>query len=275
MNRNEVLDLGVSDSVFGGRSLQGAPTHVSVVGGPAGLFYGYQVLGIYSAADIANPAVAKYPGAVATDIRYKDVNADGVIRQGEDFEVIGSPWPDFVWGMTNSFALGRFGLRTTLDGQLGGQTINQNLATVDDLSGLTNVSRKYFEGMFVSADSAGNGMTPGLGSSSPEGRRAYRDISSRLVEDADYLWLRNVQLSYDLPARLVPGMRADGPARLYLTVENPLLFSACDCNPPSAATDQMLTTQLLTSRGALLTPGVTDFSYPLARVWVLGLQLGL
>ena len=38
-------------------------------------------------------------------------------------------------------------------------------------------------------------------------------------------------------------MRGDSPARLYLTVENPLLFSACDCNPPSAATDQMLMTQ--------------------------------
>src|SRR5690606_13029363 len=95
VNRNNALALGASDTLRTGTSMEGANTHLTVVGGPVGLFYGYRIIGVYSAADIANPAIAKFAGAVESDPMFKDVNGDGIIRQTEDFEVIGTPYPDF------------------------------------------------------------------------------------------------------------------------------------------------------------------------------------
>src|SRR5690606_17806934 len=59
VNRNKALDLGASDTLRTGTSMEGANTHITVVGGPVGLFYGYRIIGVYSAEDIANPNVAK------------------------------------------------------------------------------------------------------------------------------------------------------------------------------------------------------------------------
>ena len=50
VNRNKALDLGASDTLRTGTSMEGANTHLTVGGGPVGLFYGYRIIGVYSAA---------------------------------------------------------------------------------------------------------------------------------------------------------------------------------------------------------------------------------
>ena len=49
--------------------------------------------------DWMNPLQYNHPAPV-------DVNGDGVIRQTEDFELLGDPWPTATWGMTNTFGYG-------------------------------------------------------------------------------------------------------------------------------------------------------------------------
>jgi TonB-linked SusC/RagA family outer membrane protein len=270
VNRNKALDLGASDTLRTGTSMEGANTHLTVVGGPVGLFYGYRIMGVYSAADIADPSVAKFAGAVESDPKFKDVNGDGIIRQTEDFEVIGSPYPDFTWGFTNMARMGAFDLRLTVDGAVGGQRLNRNLATVENIDGPFNVTRKYVENMWISRDSIGDGFTPGAGGSSTTGRRMFRDVSNRWVEDAGYVWIRNIALGYTLPPRLTFNARR---ARLNFNIQNAWVFSDFNGNP------QTQSNQLLSAQGSPnspnLTPGVDNFSYPLARVFTVGIDLGL
>jgi hypothetical protein len=270
VNRNKALDLGASDTLRTGTSMEGANTHLTVVGGPVGLFYGYRIEGVYSAADIANPAVAKFAGAVESDPKFKDVNGDGIIRQTEDFEVIGTPYPDFTWGFTNTARYGPVDFRITIDGAVGGQRLNRNLATVENIDGPFNVTKAYVRQMWISPDSIGDGMTPGAGGSSTTGRRMFRDVSDRWVEDAGYVWIRNIALGWDLPERFTFNARR---ARLNVSLQNPWIFSSFNGNP------QTESNQLLSAGGSPnspnLTPGVDNFSYPISRVFTIGIDLGL
>ena len=270
VNRNKALDLGASDTLRTGTSMEGANTHLTVVGGPVGLFYGYRILGVYSAADIANPNIAKFAGAVESDPMFKDVNGDGIIRQTEDFEVIGSPYPDFTWGFTNTARYGPVDFRITLDGAVGGQRLNRNLATMENIDGPFNVTKKYVYGMWISPDSTGDGKTPGAGGSSTTGRRMFRDVSDRWVEDAGYVWIRNIALGWTLPSRLAFNARR---ARLNVSLQNPWIFSSFNGNPHTESN------QLLSAGGSPnspnLTPGVDNWSYPVSRVFTIGLDLGL
>lgn len=270
VNRNKALDLGASDTLRTGASMEGANTHITIVGRPVGLFYGYRIEGVYTPEDIANPNVAKFAGAVATDPKFKDVNGDGIIRQTEDFEIIGSPYPDFTWGFTNTLVAGPLDFRVTVDGAVGGQRLNRNLATIENIDGPFNVSRAYVQQMWISPDSTGNGKTPAAGSSSTTGRRMFRDVSDRWVEDAGYVWVRNINVGYNLPRRFTMNARR---ARLNISIQNPFIFSEFNGNP------QTESNQLLAAAGAPnspnLTPGVDNFSYPLARVFTIGINLGL
>lgn len=270
VNRNKALDLGGADTLRTGTSMEAANTHITVVGQPVGLFYGYRIIGVYSAEDIANPNIAKFPGAVVSDPMFKDVNGDGIIRQTEDFEVIGTPYPDFTWGFTNTARWGPVDFRMTIDGAVGGQRLNRNLATMENIDGPFNVTRKYVENMWISPDSVGDGFTPGAGGSSATGRRMFRDVSDRWVEDADYIWVRNLTLGWTLPERLSFNARR---ARVTLSMQNPVIFSGFRGNP------QTESNQLLSAGGSPnspnLTPGVDNWSYPLPRVFTLGLDLGL
>ena len=272
VNRNKALDLGASDTLLSGASMEQVNTHITVVGQPIGRFYGYRIIGIYTPADIADPTVAKYAGAVAGDVKFKDVNGDGVIRQREDFEVIGTPWPRFTWGMTNTIEYGPLLLRAIVDGQVGGQRLNRNLATIENIDGPFNVSKRYVETMFISWDSIGDGKTPAAGSSSAAGRRAFRDVNDRWVEDADFVWIRNVQLSCNLPQRLTRVL-GSSRASVYASISNPYIFTRFSGNPQTEA-NQALTAQGSPSSPSL-SPGVDNFTYPLARIWTLGINLGL
>jgi len=274
INRNKVLDLGDTDRIFSGMSPYGSPTHVSIVGQPVAQFFGYRRTGLYTAQDIASGSVAKYLGAVAGDVKFADVNGDGQIRAIEDFEVIGDPWPTFTWGMRNTFTFGRFVAEATMDGQVGGQVLDHSFATVNNIDAPYNVSKRYFDNMFVSWDSIGDGKTPGPGSSSEQGRQAFREVNDAWVQDAGFLWVRNLRLTYDLPEQLAATVLGAQRATLYVSVENPFLFTGCECNPQTAPGQRIVHTggevEILS-----LTPGVTDFVYPIARTWVLGIQLGL
>src|SRR5690606_36601010 len=176
----------------------------------------------------------------------------------------------FTWGMTNTARWGPFDLRVTVDGAVGGQRLNRNLATIENIDGPFNVTKKYVENMWISPDSTGDGFTPAAGNSSTTGRRMFRDVSNRWVEDADFVWIRNITLGWNLPENWILNARR---ARLNVSMQNPYIFSSFRGNP------QTESNQLLSAGGSPnapnLTPGVDNFSYPLPRVFTIGIDLGL
>ena len=97
-NRNKVLALNDKDDpIYSGRSGEGHYTHITQVGSPIGLFYGYVNEGVYKTqADFDNSP--KHATSVLGSIKYKDVDGNGIIEPVNDFAVIGNPNPDFIFG---------------------------------------------------------------------------------------------------------------------------------------------------------------------------------
>jgi TonB-dependent starch-binding outer membrane protein SusC len=89
-----------------------------------GSFYGFVADGLFQTQeDVASHA--RQTGAAPGDIRFKDLNNDGVIN-ADDREFLGSPVPTFTYGITNTFAWKGFDLNVFIQGSQGNDIYNLN-----------------------------------------------------------------------------------------------------------------------------------------------------
>jgi TonB-linked SusC/RagA family outer membrane protein len=259
MNRNMVLALGANNApIRSGTSAEGSNTHITMVGQPVGMFYGYVFQGLYQ----TDAEAAKgFPGAIAGQVKMKDVNGDGNITPVADFEIIGNPYPDATFGINNNIALGRFDLSLITTGQLGGQRLQGFFEYLHNIDPAFNVSRDNMN-RWRSPSQPGDGMHPTTAGPS-KGRVLYRDISTLWVHDATHLAVRNVTLRYRVPERLAfAGMK---DANVYFGIQNALTITNYPMNPE--------VTNYNRQTGAL-TPGYDAVAFPIARTFTFGTQFG-
>jgi TonB-linked SusC/RagA family outer membrane protein len=259
-NRNKVLSLNDNgDRILAG-SNDSNPTHVSVVGKPIGQFFGYIYEGLYTAEDIANPGIIKTAQVYEGNVRYRDINGDGLITDQLDYTIIGNPHPDFTYGFTNNIAYKGFNLGVVLQGQYGGQVMNGLRQTVDNLQGFFNVSQEWAN-RWRSAGRPGDGRHYGVPKLTPSlGHR----VSDLWVEDATYLRIANLTLGYSLPENWLAYTRVLKQGRLYMTVQNLAMFTRYGGANPEGQSVNINNT---------LAPGFDMTAYPLARTTSLGIQL--
>ncbi|HWV72632.1 MAG TPA: TonB-dependent receptor [Pseudosphingobacterium sp.] len=261
-NRNKVLALGRSDDpIYSGVSSEGNPTNITKIGSPVGLLFGYVAEGIYqNEADLAQ--YPSFPGAIPGNMRFKDVNGDGQITPVEDFDVIGNPYPDFTWGITNSLRFKNWDLRVLVVGSVGAEMLRATNFYTGNIDGVFNV-RKEIADRWRSPEQPGNGKVPTTNGTG-RGRVMYRDTHSYSVEKTDYAWIRNITLGYTLPN----GIGKDKfikQVRLYGTVQNAFLFTGYSGNPEGTNYNRDDT-------GALV-PGIDYSNYPVPRIFTLGANL--
>jgi len=261
MNRNVVLALGSNNApIRSGASGEASPTHITMVGQPVGMFYGYVFQGLYKdSADIARSGA--FAGAIPGNVKYKDVNGDGTITAISDFEIIGNPYPDATFGINNNVKLGRWDLSVLMSGQLGGSRMEGFFQDVHNIDGVFNVSPDVAN-RWRSPQQPGDGMHPTTAGVS-RGRVLYRDVSSLWVHDATNLNIRNVTLRYNVPDRFA--WAAVRNASLYFGIQNAALISNYPMNPEVTNYNRQV--------GAL-TPGYDAIAYPLARTFTIGTQFG-
>ena len=99
------------------------------IGHHLGEFYGFVFQGLYTAAEIADPTVAKYRNSAEGTLKMKDISGpngvpDGIISDEYDRTFIGDPTPDFNFGLTNNFTYKNFDLNITMAGSVGGKLLN-------------------------------------------------------------------------------------------------------------------------------------------------------
>lgn len=258
-NRNKVLSLNDNgDRILSGNN-DNNPTHVTVVGRPIGQFFGFQLEGVYSDADIANPNLIKTTQVYAGNPRYKDINGDGVINDFLDYTIIGNPHPKFIFGLTNNLTYKRFNLGIIVNGQSGGQVMNGLRQTVDNLQGFFNVRQAWVD-RWRSTANPGAGMLYGVPKLTPSwGHR----VNSMWVEDASFLRISNLSLGYALPDDLVKKTGFVNGCRFYLTVQNLAMFTKYEGANPEAQSRDINNT---------LSPGFDISSYPLARTTSIGVN---
>ncbi|HEV7350325.1 TonB-dependent receptor [Telluribacter sp.] len=259
-NRNVVLSLNDnSDRILSG-SNDGNPTHISVVGKPIGQFFGFINDGVYSAADIENPNITKTPQVYEGNPKYRDVNGDGVVSDLLDYAIIGSPHPNFTFGLSNHLTYKRFNLGIIINGQQGGQVMNGLRQSVDNLQGFFNVRQEWVN-RWRSAQDPGDGRLSGVPKLTPSwGHR----VNSLWVEDASFLRIANINLGYTLPEGLLRKTGFISSCRIYATIQNLAMFTNYEGANPEAQSRNIDNT---------LSPGFDMSSYPLSRTSSVGINV--
>jgi hypothetical protein len=269
-NRNKVLALNDQNkTIYSGRSGEGGYTHVTEVGKPIGQFFGYQILGVYKDAE----DLAKSPRnntSVVGSIKYKDVDGNGVIEQIKDFTVIGKSQPDFTWGLTNNFGYKSFDLSVILVGVQGGQILRTANETHNNNEGVAfpgqfNIDRKYVLKRWRSPSQPGDGKSP----TTTGGRVMWRDVNSSWVENASYLRVQNVTLSYIISPKIISRTNVIKAARIYVSGQNLAILTKYSWGNPDAIRNSLAGNTV----SQALVPGSDYGNYPVARAVNIGVNL--
>lgn len=279
-NRNEVAKLNSESSIID-RQINFFDTITrTAVGEPVGQFYGYVVEGIFEDEDdirthaVQNDNVDPNSGVWVGDIKFKDLNGDGIIDD-QDRAFIGNPMPDFQYGITNWFYFRNFDLSIFLNGSYGNDIFNQVRRTNEDPSSdfgmLGTVANHAQIGLRdpegSSTDISNVYVTnpdtdvPRITSSDPNNNQR---ISDRFVEDGSYLRIQNVTLGYTLSVDLITRFNLKN-LRVYGTVENLFTFTGYSGYDPEIGTQ--------TSDPLMV--GIDNGRYPSQRVITFGISIGL
>ena len=210
------------------------------IGNQPWLFRGYEAEGIFQSVKeidaspvpvdgtgTRRPTENSDKGIWVGDVKYKDVNGDGVITE-KDQTNIGNPWPKLSGGFTNNFSYKAFDLSLLITGVYGNDIYNA-IKQVSINPNNVNLSRNFLTEMSDYAKLTGDASNPSLanpGTAIPRiATGAASDnnqsvVSSRFVEDGSYLRLKNVTLSYNLPAKYLSRTKVLQGLRVGVGVQN-------------------------------------------------------
>ncbi len=295
-NRNKLLGLdGTSNAALVGYGQWNDVVCVSEIGKPLYNFYGYVVEGVYeSYEDIMNsPKPEKFPAdgvfdrrntVWVGDIKYKDINNDGVINE-QDRTDIGSPFPLFTFGWTNTFRYKNWDLSIFLNGSYGNKVLNYNALTLTHMySPWTNQLRsiadraqlvpidpdKVYDGtgnMNSWYDDITNVKLANPGTKTPrpttDDPNDNDHISTRYVEDGSYLRIKNISLGYTLPKSLLQKAKIEN-VRVYCNIQNLYTFTKYTGYDPEVGAS--------TQDATGLTYGVDNGRYPSPTLYSFGVS---
>ena len=215
-------------------------------GFPIGYFIGYKTDGIFQTVEEVNNH-AEQDGAQPGDIRFVDVNGDGVITE-EDRTNLGDPIPDFTFGINLGFSYKNWDFVTYAFGSSG----NEIVRNYERFQELTNRSTQFL----------GRWTGPGTSNEFPRVTTAATTntvFSDFFVEDGSFLRVQNIQLGYTFAEGFF-GEQID-ELRLYGSVTNAFTFTKYRGYDPTA------------SSGAPIGGGIDNGFYPSPRAYLLGLNL--
>jgi TonB-dependent starch-binding outer membrane protein SusC len=263
--QNQVLALnpGINYILGPVSGTQGSLLTRTTIGEEVGAFYGYVTDGVFQNMQEVDNHAKQEVGTAPGDIRFKDLNGDHVINS-KDQTKIGSPVPDWLYGINGNASYKGFDFSVLFQGVQGNAIYNQLAMRAQ--SG-TNLFNKFEPVM---------GRWHGEGTSYSEPRVHLSDpnnnarVSDRWIEDGSYIRLKNVQIGYSLPISAVQKIGLSH-FRLYLTAQNLLTFTKYSGFDPEMGPS----TEFTDGRGADLEIGADKGRYPQPRTLTFGIALGL
>lgn len=233
MSRNKLLEIGGEKEVI----TQGERNecYIARVGDPLIQYYGYRVIGVWNSQEEidANP---HFPQDVPGGLRIADANNDKELTAA-DRVPLGNPYPDFSWGMTNTFKIKDFDISFLIQGVQGVTVYNGDVFYNETV----RYNKAYTKGRWISPEHPGNGFTP------------YEKLGYNLcltdypLEDASYACLRNLTVGYTLPKKITNKWKLNS-LRFYLSGNNLLYIWSDDyrgINPESRMTTGAYTSAMI------------------------------
>ncbi len=204
-NENELLDFAESDGLITNVDTKRAAEWINLVGNPISSFYGWVVDTEIPAEYIKSPW--ERVRQTNREVYVKDLNGDGVIDD-DDKTILGNPYPDLVWSISNEFNVGDFDLSFIFQGSHGAE--------------VRNIGDQYLFRHFGSSATA-------LSSAPNQGFIKQKIFTDSIVQNASYVALRTISIGYDFPEDLLSGLFITN-ARIYATGQNLLYITADDYN---------------------------------------------
>lgn len=271
-NRNKILSLkeGLTEITYGaatGGYINAPVTFKLIPGEPYGNIYGSYYL--------------RYYGSETEDPMRTDktkpllIGANGFpISSLTKQKLLGNSQPDWVGGLSNDFSYKRLTLSTLIDARWGFEKFNrlENFNSAFGIADYTVNRRSFtvFEGRL--ADGSPNTKQVWLGQATgPDGvnygegyyRLYHRSLSEPFVQDASWIRLRSVSLSYALPSSWLPA-KAIRNARISVTGNNLWLHTDYyGLDPESLSADSGSNVD-----------GSAGMTYPAARTFLFSLNVG-
>lgn len=266
-NKNTLINYGNKETEdnFGERN----EVYRAEIGEEAIQFYGYKTDGVYTTFEEVEEALSMvdengdpFTWTLFSPIigGLKVVNTDGNnTLDTDDRQVIGSPFPDFTWGISNSLTYKDFDLSFLFQGVQGGELVNGNIYYNEQL----RMNKAYTENRFVSPMFPGDGQT--VYSNTTAGTLIL--LTDYTVESASYAALRDFSFGYTLPRSLINKIGVTS-LRAYFSAQNLIYIMASDyrgVNPEARNTSSKYNNPLI--------DGYQRGVFPLDRTFTLGIDL--
>lgn len=245
-NKNKINDLNSSTPYYINQVNNSYVTMLAK-GYPINVFYGYVTDGIFQNQKEVHDHASQI-GAEPGDIRFKDLNHDGVIND-EDRTVIGNPNPSHLFSINNSLNWRGFELSIYLQGVAGNKIFNANKI---DLTGMSAAYNQLTEVLSRWNGEGTSNVIPRAVYSDPNGNNR---ISDRFVESGSYLRLKTISLSYNFPLQWVKILSVES-ARLTLSCENVATITGYSGFDPEVGIN-----------------GIDLSSYPVSRTFNIGFNV--
>ncbi len=229
--------------------------NIYTVDSPVGAFYGYETAGLFQSdaeakGYINDKGVLYQPNAKAGDIKFRDINGDGIINNS-DRVVLGNPFPKTTFSFNTNFNYKRFDLNIFLQGVAGNSVFNAVKYT-----GL-NAS---FPGYNLLADVKDAWSPQNTNSSIPvlsakDNNNNFGRISDFYIEDASFLRLKNISFGYTFDDKL---FNDKVKVRIYLSGQNLFTITKYSGMDPEVGLNNF---------------GMDLGRYPLSRIYMSGINL--
>lgn len=270
--KNEVVELASKGQALPSTGLLWDTDHIPAYakeGNPISGFYLYRTAGIFQSdaeAEAWNQEhgrmavvngkevwVGVQPNAKAGDIRFLDLNGDGVIDEN-DKDYCGTGIPKFEANLNFSASYKGFDLSFSMGGAFGHKLYNGN---------------RYF---YESMSAPGNHLSSVANAWSPTNthtdipRPVYNDPngnsreSERFLENGSFWRLRQAQIGYTLPKSLLKKLYIE-KLRFYVSGDNLFTITGYNGVDPEFSTSSPLNS------------GIDRYIYPFTRSYTVGAQL--
>lgn len=255
-NKNEMLTINNDEGIIYGDVNIGPSgmknLTIAKEGEPIGYFWGWETNGIYQNQAQIDANGTHQPSATPGDLIYVDQNGDGVMDDADRIN-LGDPHPDFTVGLNLNFAYENFDLSMFWYGVVGNQIVDATRRyDLPNANFQTSVLDRW-------TGEGSTNSTPKVTWSDNNNNRG--NFSDYMVEDADYLRLKNLQIGYTLPKSILDKLHIE-KFRIYVSGDNLLTFTKYSGLEPEIG-----------NNGNVFYTGIDQGIYPQARVFTIGANI--
>jgi len=250
-NQNRLISLGGEEQFINNGERE--DQYISRVGDEAIQFFGFRTIGVWQSQEEIdnNPSSAEdAPGG----LRVADINGDGVITT-DDRTTLGSPFPDFNWGISNTFKYKGFDLYFLWQGSHGGEVFYGD--------------GFFLENRLIQSDFLENRWVhPDIPASLPSGRLGREwTATDYLIQDSSYISLREVVFGHTFNEKITKSLGVES-FRIFASAQNLLYFFADDYfgnNPEALRTSAPYNSPLVS--------GYQRGANPISRQFAAGIDI--